>query len=133
MRTDYRPNSLDMIFGRILYPFFTLCTLLVTLRHLVMKALFYRLNLWRQLQDLQEFSWVQSLVKKVNKFRSECTCRCVCVCTLIEVDLLTHSVEPTWEANWISVSQEIPHILWNLEVYYYIYKCLPPVLILIKV
>jgi len=59
-----------MIFGRTLYPLFTLCTLLLTLRHIVMKALFYRLKLWKTLQDSQEFIWVQSLLKKVNKFRS---------------------------------------------------------------
>jgi len=41
--------------------------------------------------------------------------------------LLTHSMEqsPSWEANWFSVSQEIPRILWNPKVHYHIYKCRP--------
>jgi len=34
---------------------------------------------------------------------------------------------PSWEANWFSASQEIPCILWNLNVHYPIHKCLPPV------
>ena len=31
----------------------------------------------------------------------------------------TCSIEqsPSWEANWLSASQEIPHILWNLKVH----------------
>jgi len=39
----------------------------------------------------------------------------------------------SWEANWFSASQEIPHILWNLKVYYCNYKCLPPVPILSQI
>jgi hypothetical protein len=34
---------------------------------------------------------------------------------------------PSWEANTFSASQEIPLILWNLEVHYHIHKSLPPV------
>ena len=34
------------------------------------------------------------------------------------------------EANQFSDSQEIPHILWNLNVHYRIHKCLQPVSIL---
>ena len=40
---------------------------------------------------------------------------------------------PSWEAKWFSASQEIPRILWNLKVYYCIYKSLPPVCVLIQI
>ena len=34
---------------------------------------------------------------------------------------------PSWEANWFSASQEIPHISWNQKVHYRSHKCPPPV------
>ena len=49
---------------------------------------------------------------------------------------LTHSMQqgPSWEANQFSASQEIPHILWNLNVHHHGYKSPPhaPILSQIK-
>ena len=51
--------------------------------------------------------------------------------TYLLIYLLTHvctyfmEQSPSWEANRLSASQEIPHILWNLKVHCRIHKCPP--------
>ena len=49
--------------------------------------------------------------------------------------ILTCSMErfASWEANWPSASQEIPHILRDQKVHYCIHKCSQHVLILIQI
>jgi hypothetical protein len=46
--------------------------------------------------------------------------------------LLTYSIQhsPSWKANWFSASQEIPCILWKLEVHCRNHKCPPHVPVL---
>jgi len=40
---------------------------------------------------------------------------------------------PSWEANWFSTSQEIPHILWYPKVHYRIHMCAAPIPILSQI
>ena len=45
-------------------------------------------------------------------------------------EIITPRSSPSWKANRFSASQEIPRILWNLEVHCRIYNSPPPVPIL---
>ena len=53
----------------------------------------------------------------------------------LNIYLIAHSMEHglSWEANRLSTSPEISHILWNLQFHYCVYKCLPPVPILSQI
>jgi hypothetical protein len=64
--------------------------------------------------------WIQNLVRVT--IQSEISHKNTQYTTYI----LTYSIEqsPSWEANWFSVSQGVPHILWNPKAHYQIRKCL---------
>ena len=69
-------------------------------------------------------SLTRSLTHSPNYFLSY-------LCTYLPTYSIQHS--PPLEANWFSVSQEIPRILCNPKVYYPIYKCPPSVPILSQI
>jgi hypothetical protein len=68
--------------------------------------------------------WVQH---KVNM--QEIRNACMHAFTSLHTYLFTHSKEhsPSRKDTHFSASQEIPRILWNLNVHYHVYKCSPPV------
>ena len=72
---------------------------------------------------------------KISLVRFSSTKFCNKDLTYLNTYLLAHSMEQStsWEADLFSASQEIPCILWNPKVHYRIYKCPPPVPILIQI
>jgi hypothetical protein len=78
----------------------------------VLQAADGRVKLW----TFQVFGWLLLLLGNYGE----------CDLTLLPY-LLTHSTQYTlsWEANRFAASQEIPHILWNPNIHYNIYKCPP--------
>ena len=69
-----------------------------------------------------------TISSEINLVRKERRDYCACGVTC----LFTYSMEqsPSWEANWLSVSQEIHHVLWDPKVHYRDYKCPTPAPIL---
>ena len=71
------------------------------------------------------YTIIKQLILIINYWGSEQWWR-------INIYLLIYSTQrsPSWEANWFSVSQEIPCILWNPKVHYRFHKCPPSVPVL---
>ena len=77
-----------------------------------------------------EVSFLSDVVYKI--YKEERICLGILCAAVWITYLLTYSMvqRPSWESNWFTASQEIPHISRNPKVHYYTHKRPPPLCIL---